>query len=457
MPTIRVTATDSQGASGQAEATIGIGDPNIEITRLEVTPSMVAPGGSCTVIVEGTNYTDVRWSSSSALGEGTFVELSKREEQRFTVHSIVRAETVYTITVSLLNAQGFGVTQSVTITIINVAPEVSDITLLNGDPFPDVLRVSSTGFARVPPGRDNNGDGLTYNWSGDRIESDSDIVNLPINHFAYICPDRTNEIDDNGDNSAKDYIRCVVSDLPPNVDESLSVTSQKNVILDSNAPTAPIIQEVADSNITDDSILVQWAAPNSDGGAPITGYHISHRVTIDSWGPDVTIDANIRQHRLQNLRSGTTYDIRIRAFNYFDVDGDSYGQVGPYAETRATTTGRRIEIPTDIPDVNQAPVIYPITPLTPTTPLNEPIDIVADYVDPDGDSVTVNWNENGGGGTLEVITPANHDPNAFYPSVGTTTVRYTPPDNTVENPIIFLVVRDQSIAIAAAWRLSVTS
>ena len=445
MPTIRVTATDSQGASGQAEATIEIGDPNIEITRLEATPSMVAPGGFCTVIVEGTNYTDIRWSSSSALGEGTFEELSNREEQRFTVHSIVRAETVYTITVNLLNAQGFGVTQSVTITIINVAPGVGDITLLNGDPFPDVLRVNSTGFARVPPGRDNNGDGLTYNWSGDRIESDSDVVNLPINHFAYVCPDRTNEIDDNGDNSARDYIRCVVSDLPPNVDESLSVTSQKNVILDSNQPSAPIIQEVAESNITDYSILVQWAAPNSDGGAPITGYHISHRISIDSWGPDVTVGANFRQHRIENLRSGTTYDIRIRAFNYFDIDDESYGQVGPYSDTRATTTGRTIIIPTDIPE-NQAPVIYPITPSPSTIFLNDTIDLVADYADADGDSVTIEWSVIIGGGALEIVFPLNYDKSTLYPSIGTTIARYTPPNNTAEPEVLIIVLAlDQSL------------
>lgn len=435
MPTIQVTVTDDDNASGNAEATIEVGDTDVQITSLTANPSVLDPGGSTTVEVQGIGYTSVEWSSSSSLGDGDrFSELNREERQTFTVHPIVRADTVYTITATLIGSTGFGRSQSVIVTIRNVAPEAGTIVMLNDNPFPDVLRVDETGIAKIISTRDNNGDGLTYDWSGGRIGNALDVTNLPVNQFAYECPSTTGGENVNGIPIAIDHIKCIVSDVPPAGNQSLDDTERKNVIIDANPPGLPEFEEIDIRHITDNSISVEWNPPNNTGGASITGYHLSYRAgSSGAWSDDITFSPTLTTHTITDLSTGTTHGIRVRALNTFEVRGVNYGHIGNYAVTSATTTGIFIVDP-PVPVENRAPVITPVSNVVqvfniPSTAILDPIDIIATWEDPDGDEVTIVWKlVIIGSGTIEVIDPADYVLNTIYPSTGSTTCRFYPPN-----------------------------
>jgi len=78
-----------------------------------------------------------------------------------------------------------------------------------------------------------------------------------------------------------------------------------------DVPSAP--QEIQVGHVTRDSCTVTWSPPASDGGAPLTGYHVEQRLlSRPSWvriGPLVTATS----HRVSGLFDGQTYQFRVTA------------------------------------------------------------------------------------------------------------------------------------------------
>lgn len=86
-----------------------------------------------------------------------------------------------------------------------------------------------------------------------------------------------------------------------------------------NVPNAPRDPEVTDW--TETTLTVQWKAPDSDGGSPITGYIVEYKEKMASqWKSFIESDVKKLQAVLPDLRTGAAYVCRIRAKNR---EGDS--------------------------------------------------------------------------------------------------------------------------------------
>ena len=71
-------------------------------------------------------------------------------------------------------------------------------------------------------------------------------------------------------------------------------------------PTAPLQLEATEIDKT--VVVLEWVAPLSDGGFPITGYE--YRIGSAAW---VATGTSALIHRLTGLTPGTAYDIQVRA------------------------------------------------------------------------------------------------------------------------------------------------
>lgn len=79
-----------------------------------------------------------------------------------------------------------------------------------------------------------------------------------------------------------------------------------------SAPTAPL--EI--SCITPHSIMVEWGAPDSDGGAPLEGYKVAVRdAKRQMWMEVGRVQADVQKLQVKDLAEGKDYFIRIFAKN----------------------------------------------------------------------------------------------------------------------------------------------
>lgn len=86
-----------------------------------------------------------------------------------------------------------------------------------------------------------------------------------------------------------------------------------------SVPNPPKDAEIFDW--TETTLSVQWKAPDSDGGSPITGYVIEYKEKMAStWKSYVESDPNKLTTIIPDLRTGAQYVVRVRARN---VEGDS--------------------------------------------------------------------------------------------------------------------------------------
>lgn len=86
-----------------------------------------------------------------------------------------------------------------------------------------------------------------------------------------------------------------------------------------NVPNAPRDPEVIDW--TETTLSVQWKAPDSDGGSPITGYVVEYKEkTGTTWRSYIESDPTKLTTIIPDLRTGASYIVRIRARNR---EGDS--------------------------------------------------------------------------------------------------------------------------------------
>ncbi len=75
-----------------------------------------------------------------------------------------------------------------------------------------------------------------------------------------------------------------------------------------STPTQPlnVVAEPGDSSVT-----LSWDAPESDGGAPVTGYRIFNTVTATA----TTVGASVFSHTVTGLTNGVAYSFQVSAIN----------------------------------------------------------------------------------------------------------------------------------------------
>jgi len=79
-----------------------------------------------------------------------------------------------------------------------------------------------------------------------------------------------------------------------------------------SAPTAPL--EI--SCVTPHSIMIEWGAPESDGGAPLEGYKVAVRdAKRQMWMEVGRVQADVQKLQVKDLAEGNAYLIRIFAKN----------------------------------------------------------------------------------------------------------------------------------------------
>lgn len=70
------------------------------------------------------------------------------------------------------------------------------------------------------------------------------------------------------------------------------------------------------SNIKDTSMCLNWQAPKSDGGAPITNYVIETKSSLVSrWVPVTTDRVTDTEYTVSRLTEGEIYEFRVIAEN----------------------------------------------------------------------------------------------------------------------------------------------
>lgn len=77
------------------------------------------------------------------------------------------------------------------------------------------------------------------------------------------------------------------------------------------APSKPLV-----TNVTSDSVTLEWKKPKSDGGAPISGYIIEKKETSSNyWSKVTTVSSGVTSHRIPRLMRGEEYEFRVSAEN----------------------------------------------------------------------------------------------------------------------------------------------
>ena len=405
--TIKCTARDSGGLTGMATKTIMVIEPDTvppipdapQIISLSAEVNPIAPDNTTTLTVVGINYNNVVWTGVGVMSTST------PEMIDFTAPDNVVAGTTYTITVRLENTvtDQFD-TDSLTMTIRNVAPEITSLDL----PISITVGSSFEGFVIA---EDNNGDNLRYVWLS-RGFTQGIAEGSPAHGRAFQAPNSITSAAD-----ATKTIIATVHDIPPSPYTSDRDSDSRVVIVEPNAPRPPIIRSL-DPEST--QITANWAPHMNTGGGPITGYRVwIRRLAVSTEDSDqawsisrsTVVSAGIRQFIFASpsysLIPGTPYEIGVEAFNTFDINGESYGGRSDRGVDTITTTSGFVPPVDPPPEENFAPIVEIDTTGYDTsfgpgfivitkTMLVQTFDFSGTYSDADGDELTVYWTLNPG-------------------------------------------------------------
>jgi hypothetical protein len=129
-------------------------------------------------------------------------------------------------------------------------------------------------------------------------------------------------------------------------------------------PAAP--QDVAARSATATSASVSFSPPASDGGSPVTGYHV--QCTSSDGGTNRTVSATSSPRTVTSLTTGATYRCRVRAIN--TVGAGPYSAYSPsfllgapsapqdVAATAASTTSASVTFRRPVTDAGSAITSY---------------------------------------------------------------------------------------------------
>ena len=271
--------------------------PSISVFAID---EEVEPGGEITIQADIENLGNgrVSWTRTG----GSLIG-SSNTSRRFRAPFRVEEGTEYTITVTITKTGFDTVSDSITITILNVAPIVNIIGV------PATVRVGRS-FIMIAVGEDDNGDSLTYQWYVDigTLSGGDDSQTSTLGSPNYTAPSRTSEID------GEVYIEVEATD------GSLSDDDNDTVIVVPNNPGS--VRNLILSDRSDTELVFTWDEPTSDGGAPITGYEVELRLSGSLVDSDIISSESITWF---GLTPNTLYQCRVRASNEFDIGGTTYG------------------------------------------------------------------------------------------------------------------------------------
>merc|ERR1719394_1577808 len=95
-----------------------------------------------------------------------------------------------------------------------------------------------------------------------------------------------------------------------------AATTEKVVLKTSAKAPSPPTAPLEISCITPHSIMVEWGAPESDGGAPLEGYKVAVRdAKRQMWMEVGRVKADVQKLQVKDLAEGNVYLIRIFAKN----------------------------------------------------------------------------------------------------------------------------------------------
>ncbi|XP_021713429.1 twitchin isoform X5 [Aedes aegypti] len=129
-----------------------------------------------------------------------------------------------------------------------------------------------------------------------------------------VCETRFPEADVTGLQEGKDYmfrVKAVNSEGESEPLETETSTRAKNPY---DAPSAPGKPKATDWSRK--HVMLEWAEPESDGGAPITKYIIEKKdINSTKWMKAMETDGPVNKAKVQDLFEGTTYQFRVKAVN----------------------------------------------------------------------------------------------------------------------------------------------
>merc|ERR1712223_1528962 len=100
------------------------------------------------------------------------------------------------------------------------------------------------------------------------------------------------------------------------IDIGEAATTEKVVLKTSAKAPSPPTAPLEISCITPHSIMVEWGAPESDGGAPLEGYKVAVRdAKRQMWMEVGRVSSEVQRLKVQDLSEGSEYFIRIFAKN----------------------------------------------------------------------------------------------------------------------------------------------
>ena len=86
------------------------------------------------------------------------------------------------------------------------------------------------------------------------------------------------------------------------------------MVFPSDLPSAP--RTIRTKELTDDSVTLEWTAPDRDGGARISGYLVEKREEGKAqWSRVNYVDAQTMTVKARNLLEGRPYELRVMAEN----------------------------------------------------------------------------------------------------------------------------------------------
>lgn len=87
-----------------------------------------------------------------------------------------------------------------------------------------------------------------------------------------------------------------------------------NTVLLPGAPERPM-SPLRFSNVTANSVTLDWLPPRDNGGAPITGYKVEISNDEETWTNLALLEGDGTQLRVADLQQGRPYYFRVAAMN----------------------------------------------------------------------------------------------------------------------------------------------
>ncbi|XP_045510204.1 titin-like [Colias croceus] len=165
---------------------------------------------------------------------------------------------------------------------------------------------------------------VTITWNPSEKNGGSAILDYSVEikqdskqwiHVATV-PETLAEIDKLSLNSTYQFRICARNEIGT----SLPYVSDEKITIGKTLSPPSRPQRFIVREITSRSVTLQWAAPDSDGGSPVTNYIIEYKtVKGKSWSKVITVGGSVFEHCIENLKDKEQIVFRISAENAIGV------------------------------------------------------------------------------------------------------------------------------------------